>query len=34
MEGTQAWCLPMELAWKAESQVGQWVQLLVCGHGC
>lgn len=32
MEGTQAWCLLMELAWKAASQVGQHEWLLVCEH--
>lgn len=34
MEGTQAWCPLTELAWKAASQVGQWLQLLLCGHNC
>lgn len=32
MEGTQAWCLLMELAWKAASQVGQRGQLPVCKY--
>lgn len=30
MEGTQAWCLLTEQAWKAVSQVSLWVRLQVC----